>query len=59
MEKVRPVESQNQGEANQPRRMKHYKQPAFQFERVFETQALSCGKIHSHGTACKLNPKSS
>ena len=36
-----------------------YTKPKFRFERVFETQALSCGKTHSHGTICKLNPKSS
>ena len=38
---------------------KPYTKPAFRFERVFETQALSCGKVHSHGTPCKLNPKTS
>jgi hypothetical protein len=38
---------------------KSYTKPAFRFERVFETQALSCGKVASHGTACKLNPKAS
>jgi hypothetical protein len=38
---------------------KPYAKPAFRFERVFETQALSCGKVASHGTACKLNPKTS
>jgi hypothetical protein len=38
---------------------KPYTKPTFQFERVFETQALSCGKIHSHSTICKLNPKAS
>jgi hypothetical protein len=38
---------------------KRYQKPAFRFERVFETQALSCGKIFSHGTSCKLNPKTS
>lgn len=38
---------------------KPYQKPAFRFERVFETQALSCGKIFSHGTSCKLNPKTS
>jgi hypothetical protein len=38
---------------------KPYTKPSFRFERVFETQALACGKIHSHGTACKLNPKTS
>ena len=44
--------------ARHPKR-KPYKKPTFRFERVFETQALACGKIHSHGTACKLTPKSS
>jgi hypothetical protein len=38
---------------------KSYTKPAFRFERVFETQALSCGKVASHGTACKINPKAS
>jgi hypothetical protein len=41
------------------RNRKPYHKPAFRFERVFETQALSCGKIFSHGTSCKLNPKTS
>jgi hypothetical protein len=38
---------------------KAYIKPAFRFERVFETQALSCGKIGSHSTICKINPKAS
>lgn len=38
---------------------KSYTKPAFRFERVFETQALTCGKMASHGTACNLNPKAS
>ncbi len=38
---------------------KPYTKPAFRFERVFETQALNCGKAHSHGTPCKINPKNS
>jgi hypothetical protein len=38
---------------------KPYVKPSFRFERVFETQALSCGKIGSHGTSCKINPKAS
>ncbi|MGA7559831.1 MAG: hypothetical protein WCF61_20675 [Terriglobales bacterium] len=38
---------------------KTYTKPAFRFERVFETQALACGKVHSHATPCKLNPKTS
>ena len=31
---------------------KTYVKPAFRFERVFETQALSCGKIPGQGGAC-------
>jgi hypothetical protein len=38
---------------------KVYCKPAFRFERVFETQALSCGKIHGHGTICNINRKTS
>ena len=38
---------------------KTYSKPAFRFERVFETQALSCGKVASHGTICKTFSKSS
>jgi hypothetical protein len=38
---------------------KSYTKPAFRFERVFETQALSCGKVHSHAGPCKTNPKTS
>lgn len=38
---------------------KVYSKPLFRFERVFETQALSCGKIHGHGTICNINRKTS
>lgn len=38
---------------------KLYLKPAFRFERVFETQALSCGKISATSTQCKLNRKTS
>ena len=37
---------------------KPYAKPAFRFERVFETQALSCGKITSQGS-CHQNRKTS
>jgi hypothetical protein len=36
-----------------------YQKPGFRFERVFETQALSCGKVLSHGPICRLNQKTS
>jgi hypothetical protein len=34
-----------------------YEKPAFRFERVFETRALTCGKIQTTGGACSLNRK--
>jgi hypothetical protein len=37
---------------------KPYTKPAFRFERVFETQALSCGKLDTQ-TQCHLNRKTS
>jgi hypothetical protein len=33
------------GESKSTRGRKPYQKPAFRFERVFETMALSCGKI--------------
>jgi hypothetical protein len=32
-----------------PAAKKPYEKPAFRFERVFETQALNCGKTASQG----------
>jgi hypothetical protein len=51
---------QNRDERGQAKQVakKAYTKPAFRFERVFETQALSCGKI-SHSTICSLHRKSS
>jgi hypothetical protein len=36
---------------------KLYQKPAFRYERVFETQALSCGKIAPTQSTCH-SPKS-
>ncbi len=38
---------------------KPYTKPAFRFERVFETQALTCGKTGATSNQCMLNPKNS
>ncbi len=38
---------------------KPYIKPSFRFERVFETQALNCGKIHNQFGACHITPKTS
>lgn len=38
---------------------KPYQKPEFRFERVFETMALSCGKVHPTDLQCHFNRKSS
>jgi len=38
---------------------KPYTKPAFRFEQVFVTTALSCGKTSSTETQCRFNTKSS
>jgi len=38
---------------------KPYQKPAFRFERVFETRALSCGKVSTTSRTCDFNRKSS
>jgi len=34
-----------------------YRKPSFRYERVFETMALSCGKIDATQAQCKFNKK--
>lgn len=38
---------------------KPYHAPTFRSEKVFETMALTCGKISTTQTICKLNRKNS
>lgn len=38
---------------------KPYEKPAFRYEQVFVTTALSCGKIAGLSSACNQSPKSS
>ncbi|MFZ0737251.1 MAG: hypothetical protein WA002_03150 [Candidatus Acidiferrales bacterium] len=38
---------------------KPYQKPAFRYERVFETTALSCGKIGPTQSTCRHNRKTS
>jgi hypothetical protein len=49
--------SQKQGGAGKEKKL--YQKPAFRHERVFETQALACGKVLSGVNACQLSIKSS
>lgn len=43
----------------QPTRKKPYQKPSFRFEKVFETMALSCGKIGPTQFQCRFNRKNS
>jgi len=56
MENGNPVEPKNK---RRPQKKKPYTKPAFRHERVFETQALSCGKVHPIQSACHSSRKSS
>jgi hypothetical protein len=38
---------------------KPYQKPAFRHEKVFETMALSCGKVSSLQGQCRFNRKNS
>jgi hypothetical protein len=38
---------------------KPYEKPAFRYERVFETRALSCGKVQTTQGSCHSNRKNS
>jgi len=38
---------------------KPYQKPSFQHERVFETMALSCGKVSPTEFQCRFNRKTS
>ena len=40
-------------------RRKAYKKPEFRFERIFETMALSCGKVGPTQGSCRFNRKNS
>jgi len=50
-ENERPIQK---GQAKKP-----YTKPAFRFERVFETTALTCGKIQPTQFQCRHNRKTS
>lgn len=41
------------------KRKKSYQKPSFEHERVFETTALACGKLHPTQSQCRFNRKNS
>jgi len=56
-QKTRPSGEEQSAESG-PRK-KPYRKPEFRFERVFETLALACGKIHVTQGQCHFNRKKS
>ncbi|HEX8815250.1 MAG TPA: hypothetical protein VF753_07105 [Terriglobales bacterium] len=42
-----------------PGAKKKYEKPSFRFERVFETMALTCGKVGAVQFQCRFNRKTS
>jgi len=45
--------------AGTPKVKKPYGKPTYRYERVFETMALSCGKVHGVESQCRFNRHSS
>ena len=54
-----PQASEKKESRNPPGKKKPYQKPAFQYERVFETMALSCGKVGPTEFQCKSNQSAS
>ena len=47
------------GPEAEPKAKKPYRKPAVRFEKVFETSALTCGKVQTTQSACAHNRKNS
>jgi hypothetical protein len=60
MEDNRAPREKRQQDGNAGKDKKLYQKPAFRYERVFETLALSCGKtIGSTAVGCQVSRKTS
>ena len=46
-------------DSEKPREKRPYKKPEVRHERVFETMALSCGKLRATQAQCRFNRKRS
>jgi len=58
MQKDANADEKNAGD-NRRAGKKPYQKPEFRYERVFETMALSCGKISPTEFQCRFNRKNS
>ena len=59
MTQAEEANRQQHGEGAAPGAKKPYVKPEFRHEKVFETMALSCGKISSTQAQCHSNRKTS
>ena len=59
MKTNKPSSPERPDPSSQPVAKKPYQKPAFRYQRVFETMALSCGKIDPTSGACKAVKKNS
>ncbi len=57
-EKSYKADDHNTRESRRPTK-KPYQEPAFRYERVFETMALSCGKVNATEFQCRFHRMSS
>ena len=55
-EKIDKADDNNTRESRRPTK-KPYQEPAFRYERVFETMALSCGKMSPVQLQCSTHRK--
>jgi hypothetical protein len=58
-ERVSRENRQTSGSASKGKEKRLYQKPAFRHERVFETLALSCGKVGVTQATCKFSTKTS
>jgi hypothetical protein len=59
---VEPQDKAAENEKSPPKEgetKKPYQKPTFQYERVFETMALACGKVNPTQAQCRFNRKRS
>jgi hypothetical protein len=54
-----PNSDKNKVSENRPAGKKPYQKPEFRYEQVFETMALSCGKVSPTEFQCRFNRKTS
>jgi len=59
MNQKNQTSGKNKNASTQSAGKRPYSKPEFRYERVFETLALACGKLHGHQGQCRFNRKRS